>query len=200
MLFITYVLKESSMNYWVLALTFLSVNLDFFFMLLFLLKKYKLSHVIWGYLLGNIILLVASFVVGKALAAFLPEWILGILGILPIYMAFHDDDDNDNQKTTNKSETIDTLITYLSVCAGCNLSIFLPVLVGETITNFLITLIFIGILTILVVLLIKLVADIPVVSRVMEAHGEKLMKICYVLIGLYVFWDSDLISHLIALI
>lgn len=188
------------MNYWILALTFLSVNLDFFFMLIFLLKKYKLSHVIWGYLLGNIILLIASFVVGKALAAFLPEWVLGILGILPIYMAFHDDDDDDdNQKTTNKSETISTLVTYLSVCAGCNLSIFLPVLVGETITNFLITLVFIGTLTILVVLLIKLVADMPVVSRVMEAHGEKLMKICYVLIGLYVFWDSGLISHLIAL-
>lgn len=187
------------MNYWILALTFLSVNLDFFFMLIFLLKKYKLSHVMLGYLLGNIILLVASFVVGKALAAFLPEWILGILGILPIYMAFHDDDDDDNQKSAHKSETVNTLITYLSVCAGCNLSIFLPVLVGESITNFLITLVFIGILTILVVLLIKLVADIPVVSHVMEAHGEKLMKICYVLIGLYVFWDSGLISHLLAL-
>ncbi|CAJ1190842.1 cadmium resistance transporter [Companilactobacillus nantensis] len=187
------------MNYWILALTFLSVNLDFFFMLIFLLKKYKLSHVMLGYLLGNIILLTASFVVGKALAAFMPEWILGILGILPIYMAFHDDDDVDNQKATRKSETISTLITYLSVCAGCNLSIFLPVLVGETIPNFFITLLFIGTLTILVVLLIKIVADIPAVSKVMEAHGEKLMKVCYVLIGLYVFWDSGLVSHLIAL-
>lgn len=187
------------MNYWILALTFLSVNLDFFFMLIFLLKKYKLSHVMLGYLLGNIILLTASFVVGKALAAFLPEWILGILGILPIYMAFHDDDDSNNQKTAHKSETISTLITYLSVCAGCNLSIFLPVLVGETIPNFFITMLFIGTLTILVVLFIKLVADIPAISQVMEAHGERLMKVCYVLIGLYVFWDSGLISHLIAL-
>ncbi|WP_338216536.1 cadmium resistance transporter [Companilactobacillus muriivasis] len=187
------------MNYWILALTFLSVNLDFFFMLIFLLKKYKLSHVLLGYLLGNIILLTASFVIGKALSAFLPEWILGILGILPIYLAFHDDDDDDNKQSSHKSETWSTLVTYLSVCAGCNLSIFLPVLVGETISNFIITLLFIGSLTILVVLLIKLIANIPAISKIMEAHGEKLMKVCYVLIGLYVFWDSGLISHLIAL-
>lgn len=187
------------MNYWILTLTFLSVNLDFFFMLIFLLKKYKLFHVILGYLLGNIILLTVSFVMGKALAAFLPEWILGVLGFLPIYLAFHDDDDDDSQETNHKSETWGTLITYLSVCAGCNLSIFLPVLAGETIPNFLITLIFIGSLNILVVLLIKLVANIPAVSQIMATHGEKLMKICYILIGLYVFWDSGLISHLLGL-
>lgn len=187
------------MNYWILLLTFLSVNLDFFFMLIFLLKKYRLSKVIIGYLLGNIILLTASFIVGKALAAFLPEWILGILGILPIYLALHDDDDENDQKHAHKSEIMTVLVTYLSVCAGCNLSIFLPVLVGETVTNFLITLVFIGVLTVLVVLLIKLVANIPAVSNLMEKHGKRLMKICYILIGFYVFWDSGLISHLIAL-
>lgn len=203
MIYLTYVNKGILgglfVNYWILALTFMSVNLDFFFMLIFLLKKNKLSKVILGYLLGNIILLVASYVVGKALAVFLPEWLLGVLGILPIYMAFRDDDDDD-KTSDHKSQVLSVMITYLSVCAGCNLSIFLPVLAGETLTNFLLTLVFIGILTILVVLVIKLIADIPAVSKVMAAHGEKLMKICYVIIGLYVFWDSGLISHLIALI
>jgi len=188
----------SAVNYWILALTFLSVNLDFFFMLIFLLKKYRVRQVMVGYLLGNLILLTASFFIGKALAAFLPEWILGILGFLPIYMAFRDDDDDDGDKT-HKSPTLSVLITYLSVCAGCNLSIFLPVLAGETGINFLMTLVFIGILTVLVVLVIKLVANIPVVSSVMEAQGERLMKVCYVLIGLYVFWDSGLISHIMGL-
>jgi cadmium resistance protein CadD (predicted permease) len=203
MIYLTYVNKGILgglfVNYWILALTFISVNLDFFFMLIFLLKKNKLSKVILGYLLGNIILLVASYVVGKALAVFLPEWLLGVLGILPIYMAFRDDDDDD-KTSDHKSQVLSVMITYLSVCAGCNLSIFLPVLAGETLTNFLLTLVFIGILTILVVLVIKLIADIPAISKVMAAHGEKLMKFCYVIIGLYVFWDSGLISHLIALI
>lgn len=186
------------MNYWILALTFLSVNLDFFFMLIFLLKKYSLVKVMIGYLLGNLILLTLSFFIGKALLVFLPEWILGILGFLPIYLAFHDDDDDDGGKES-RSQIWSVLVTYLSVCAGCNLSIFLPVLVGESMTHFLMTLVFIGILTLIVVVLIKIIADVPVVSSVMEAHGEKLMKICYIAIGLYVFWDSGLISHLVGL-
>jgi len=187
------------MNYGLLALTFVSVNLDFFFMLIFLLKKYRVWQVMVGYLLGNLILLTASFFVGRALLVFLPEWALGVLGVLPIWLALRQDDDADGDKT-HRSPVVSVLVTYLSVCAGCNLSIFLPVLVGETMLHFLMTLGFIGSLTILVVCLIKGVADVPVVQRVMERQGERLMRVCYVLIGVYVFWDSGLISHLLALL
>lgn len=168
-------------------------------MLLFLLKKYRLGKVMVGYLLGNLLLLTLSYMVGRALIVFLPEWLLGVLGILPIYLAFHDDDDESGDKTSS-SPVWSVLMTYLSVCAGCNLSIFLPVLVGETVAHFLMTLLFIGSLTVVVVLVIKAVANIPVVTRVMTKYGERLMKVCYVIIGLYVFWDSGLISHLIALL
>lgn len=187
------------MNYWLLLVTFISVNLDFFFMLIFLLKKYPLPKVMLGYLLGNLVLLTLSFCVGKALAIFIPEWLLGVLGVLPIYMALHDGDD-DNADKTSSSQVWAVFITYLSVCAGCNLSIFLPVLVGETMVHFLMTLGFIGSLTLIVVIIIKGIADIPAVATAMTVHGEKLMKACYIVIGLYVFWDSGLISHLLALI
>ena len=40
------------MNLGILVITFLGVNFDFFFMLLFLLKKYRVSQVIIGYLIG----------------------------------------------------------------------------------------------------------------------------------------------------
>lgn len=111
------------MNYGILGLTFISVNLDFFFMLLFLLKKYRLPQVMLGYLLGNLVLLSASYFIGQALAVFLPEWLLGILGLLPIYLAFHDDDDDDGAKQLS-SPVLNVFLTYLSVCAGCNLAIF----------------------------------------------------------------------------
>lgn len=191
--------KVLLMNYWILTLTFISVNLDFFFMLLFLLKKYTTVKVILGYLIGTIILLTLSYFVGQVLTIFLPEWILGILGVLPIYLAFNDNDEESGVKN-NKSQIVSVLVTYLSVCAGCNLSIFLPVLVGESFGNFLLTVVFIGLLTVLVVMLIKLISELSIVSNVMEKYGEKLMKFCYIVIGLYVFWDSGLIEHLIALI
>ena len=185
------------MNYWILTLTFISVNLDFFFMLLFLLKKFSFVQVMLGYLLGNIILLIASFLAGKLLSVFIPEWLLGILGILPIYLAFKPDNDQADLKQ-HKSAVLSVLITYLAVCSGCNLSIFLPVLLGKTLAEFLMMLLFIGSLTILVVILIKFISNISLIAKAIEKHGEKLMKICYIAIGLYVFWDSGLITHIVA--
>lgn len=185
------------MTYWVLALTFLSVNLDFFFILLFLLKQYRFKQVLLGYWVGILLLMTASFLVGKTLAAFLPEWALGILGILPIYMALHDDDDDTEQKNHPHSPVITVLITYLSVCAGCNLAIFLPVLAGESWRQFGLTLGFISILTVVIVWLIREIAEIPAVTHVMNRFGEILMKICYIAIGGYVFWDSGLIHEIL---
>ncbi|WP_369707311.1 cadmium resistance transporter [Levilactobacillus brevis] len=183
------------MHYGILLLTFLSVNLDFFFMLIFLLRRYPVIKVVWGYLLGNWVLLILSYLLGKALLLVLPEWLLGILGFLPIYMAFHDEDDADGHKTS-RSPVWSVLVTYLSVCSGCNLAIFLPVLVGETLPHFILALGFISLLTVGAVLLVKGVAQVPAVETLMAQRGEQLMKLCYVLIGLYVFWDSGLISHL----
>ena len=38
------------MNWWIIFITFLAVNLDFFFILIFLLERYNLRDVIIGYL------------------------------------------------------------------------------------------------------------------------------------------------------
>ncbi|KRM84284.1 hypothetical protein [Liquorilactobacillus vini] len=81
-----------------------------------------------GYLLGNIFLLTVNFLAGKLLAMFIPEWLLGILGILPIHLALRTDQANVTQR---KSSIFSVLITYLSVYSGCNLSIFLPSFIGK---------------------------------------------------------------------
>ena len=187
------------MNWWVIFLTFIAVNLDFFVILIFLLNRYRTRDVIIGYSLGLILLLTASFFIGKLLSLFLPEWILGILGILPIYMALHDNDEEATGKG-NHNPILNTFVTYLVVCSGCNLSIFLPVLTGLSFSNFLLVTGFIIILAILAVIIVKLVGNLPVVKQVMDKYGEPLMKIIYIGVGLYVFWDSGLISHLFNLL
>lgn len=187
------------MNYLLILFTFIAVNLDFFFILLFLLERYKTTSVMVGYMLGLVVLMAASFFIGKALALFLPEWLLGVLGVLPIYMALHDDDD-DVKDQSKHSPIIATFVTYLAVCSGCNLSIFLPVLAGQSFQNFALAVVFVLVLAAVVVLLIKAVGQVPVVKRVMTKYGEILMKIVYIGVGLYVFYDSGLISHLLKLL
>ncbi|WP_281165505.1 cadmium resistance transporter [Liquorilactobacillus sicerae] len=185
------------MNYWILLLTFLAVNLDFFLILLFLLTKYRTGSVILGYSLGNFILLSLSYFLSKLLTNFLPLWLLGCFGGLPIYLALRTDDDN-NEIHEQKSPILTTLVTYLSVCSSCNLAIFLPVLVGKSFSEFMSALLLICLLAGLVVILIKLIAKSSFVTRLIQRFGENLMKVCYIVVGCYVFWDSGLISHLLA--
>ncbi|CAK1242520.1 cadmium resistance transporter [Fructobacillus fructosus] len=188
------------MNISLLTLTFLAVNLDFFIMLLFLLKKYPFRVVLMAYLIGNLFLMMASFLAGQVLEAFLPEWLLGVLGFIPIYLAFRDDDDDEDDDAKGKSPFWIVLGTYLSVCAGCNLSIFLPVLLGESWLTFAETLLYIGVLTVIIVFVLRAVADNKVVTSLIDRFGEKLMKICYILIGLYVLLDSGFLVHVYGLI
>lgn len=187
------------MNWWIIFITFLAVNLDFFFILIFLLDRYKLRDVIIGYLYALLILVTISFLLGKTLAVFLPEWILGILGILPIYMALHDNDE-DPDHLAKHGPIVTTLITYLAVCTGCNLSIFLPILTGLTFQQFIQAIGFVILLSIAIVLLIKGVGNISLVKRLMQRYSEILMKVIYISVGCYVFWDSGLITHLIHLL
>ena len=52
----------------------------------------------------------------------------------------------------------------------------------------------------IVAFLIKALGGLPVVKRVLTNYGEILMKVIYIGVGLYVFYDSGLISHLLNLI
>lgn len=187
------------MNLLVIFITFMAVNLDFFFILLFLLERYKTREVAIGYMLGVIFLMTISYIVGKVLNLFLPEWTLGILGFLPIYVALHDQDEEPSEKQ-EQAPIVATLITYLAVCSGCNLSLFLPILTGQPVRNFLMAMGVVVILALAMVYLIQYFGRLAMIKDLMNKYGEKLMKVVYIAIGLYVFYDSGLITQLIRML
>ena len=181
-------------NIGVIFLTFLCINLDFFFILIFLLRNHKLKDVIVGYVMNVSLVLILSYTIGPSLLKIFPGWILGILGFVPICLVFHDNDESQNN--LHHSGIMDVITTYFATCLGCNLSVFLPILMNESISNFIYILIFICILTIIVPLIIKLAINNKYIIKFMNSYGEFAMKICYILIGIYVFFDSGLIDHL----
>lgn len=187
------------MDLLVVFITFMAVNLDFFFILLFLLERYKTRDVAIGYMLGVIFLMAISYMVGKVLNLFLPEWALGILGFLPIYMALHDQDEEPAEKQ-GQAPIIATFITYLAVCSGCNLSLFLPILTGQPVRNFFLAVRLVVILALAMVYLIQHFGRLVMVKNLMNKYGEKLMKVVYIGVGLYVFYDSGLINQLIRML
>lgn len=187
------------MNWLLITTTFLAVNLDFFVILLFLCQRFKTRQVILGYLAGLLVLITASFLIGRVLLQLVPEWALGILGIIPIWAVLHDNDE-DPQAIGNRSPFLTIFVTYLSVCAGCNLSLFLPVLANQTWATFGLIIGYISVLTVIIVTLIAFFGKLKPVRVIIDRWGEPLMKLCYIGIGIYVFFDSGLVHHLIQLI
>ena len=183
------------LNIGIIFIAFISVNLDFFFLLIFLLRKHRLKDVIIGYSISTLLILVLSYIIGFTLLKIFPEWLLGIMGIIPIYLAFHDDDD-ENKKENCQSSILDVIVTYFSICLGCNLSVFLPILINENIVNFMYTLAFVVILTIIATVIIKIIMNNNFITKFIDNYGEIAMKICYIFIGVYVFFDSGLIEHI----
>ncbi|USS90530.1 cadmium resistance transporter [Fructilactobacillus carniphilus] len=188
------------MNWWLLTLTFIAVNLDFFVLLLFFLKRFSLRAVLTGYWLGMLSLLVLSYVLGQTLEHWLPEWLLGGLGFLPIYLAIRGDEDEDAEPEQRHSAVITVLLTYLTVCAGCNLSVFIPVLLGQSLVAFLETVAYLTVLTVLVIVFLKRISQLAVVNQILERYGDRLMRFSYLVIGLYVLFDSGFITHIMGLI
>lgn len=187
------------MNWLLLTTTFIAANLDFFVILLFLLQRLPLRKVVAGYLLGLLIILSACMLIGTALAKFLPEWLLGVLGVIPIWMSLHDDDDEAPGQLKSSAGILTVTFTYLSVCAGCNLAIFLPVLTEQAhgLSTFWMVLAYIAVLTVIITALINRLGRLSAVQKVLNRYGDMLTKVCYIAIGIYVFFDSGLISHLI---
>lgn len=187
------------MNWSVIVIAFLGANLDFFLILMLLLQRFKLHQVIIGYLSGVLMLVTLSYLGGQLIAQLLPEWVLGFLGIWPIWTAVHDNDETVTQNSLH-DPWLTVMLTYLSVCIGCNLSIFLPVLIKATPGQFFQVLLFTGIFTVMVVCLLKLVSSVPFIKTFITQRSEILTKIIYISVGLYVFWDSGLIRHLVKIL
>ncbi|UQS81517.1 TMEM165/GDT1 family protein [Bombilactobacillus folatiphilus] len=188
------------MNLSVIIFSFIGVNTDFFLVLLMLLHKYQWKSVLIGYWSGLIIILGLSFILGHFLQILLPEWILGLLGCIPLYLAFHDNDSMPPNNQLLRSPIIMTLITFLTVCGGCNLSLFLPLLTTVSFLQFLIVLGLVVLIAGIIVGIVKIIGDHHIVQRLMTKYGEIVTKIVYLGVGIYVFWDSGLINKIISII
>ena len=77
---------------------------------------------------------------------------------------------------------------------------FLLVFIKLSLQVFTLGAIFIVLLSVAAVLLVKGIGTVPLVEKTLTNYGEILMKIIYIGVGLYVFYDSGLVSHLVALL
>lgn len=188
------------MNIVLLTLLFVGVNLDFFVILLFLLKKYSFKAALIGYGIGMLFLWFLAAIISQTLHEFIPAWSLGILGLIPIFMALKGDDDEEASETKQKSAILAVTAVYLGTCGADNMAIYVPVLSSLTITETLLGAVYITVLMVLSTILAEKIDNLPIIGNAIEKYGEIATRLIYVIIGVGVIWESNLVPHLIQFI
>lgn len=182
------------MTFWLLTLLFIGVNLDFFVLLLLLLHKYRWSSVWLGYLEGMLSVFGASALLGQVLQVFVPAWLLGLLGLIPIYLGLKGEADDDDEVHARAGAMM-VMLLYLAACGADNLAVYVPVLATLSVGQTLMAAGYFVILATLSLILAERVRRVGLIADFMNRCGMILARVVYVLIGVFVIFESGLLSH-----
>lgn len=178
---------------------FIGVNLDFFLILLVFLQRYTFRQVWLGYALGMLIIWLVGAVISLVLQIVVPLWVLGGLGILPIIYGLRGESDDERDIQTQRGWLM-VLFVYLAGCGADNLAVYIPVLATMTIGQMLLAGSYFMLLTWGSLVVAQRVGHLPMIAQTMTKWGEPLTRVIYILIGLYVIWESHFIPEMIQLL
>ena len=171
-------------------------------------KEYRDIYI--GQYVGSVALIVVSLFFAFVLNYVPEKWILGLLGLIPIYLgikvAIYGDSDGEerakkelNEKGLSKLVGTIAIITIAS-CGADNIGVFVPYFVTLSVTNLLITLFVFLILIFFLVFTAQKLANIPGVGEIVEKFSRWIMAVIYIALGLFIIIENDTIQTILGFI
>ncbi|MCY1581791.1 CadD family cadmium resistance transporter [Staphylococcus pettenkoferi] len=171
-------------------------------------KEYRDIYI--GQYVGSVALIVISLFFAFVLNYVPEKWILGLLGLIPIYLgikvAIYGDSDGEerakkelNEKGLSKLVGTIAIITIAS-CGTDNIGVFVPYFVTLSVTNLFITLFVFLILIFFLVFTAQKLANIPGVGEIVEKFGRWIMAVIYIALGLFIIIENDTIQTILGFI
>ena len=171
-------------------------------------KEYRDIYI--GQYVGSVALIVVSLFFAFVLNYVPEKWILGLLGLIPIYLgikvAIYGDSDGEerakkelNEKGLSKLVGTIAIITIAS-CGADNIGVFVPYFVTLNVTDLLITLFVFLILIFFLVFTAQKLANIPGVGEIVEKFGRWIMAVIYIALGLFIIIENDTIQTILGFI
>ncbi|MDD9523850.1 CadD family cadmium resistance transporter [Staphylococcus aureus] len=173
-------------------------------------KEYRDIYI--GQYVGSVALIVVSLFFAFVLNYVPEKWILGLLGLIPIYLgikvAIYDDCEGEkrakkelNEKGLSKLVGTVAIVTIAS-CGADNIGLFVPYFVTLSVTNLLITL-FVFLILILIFFLVftaQKLSNIPGVGEIVEKFSRWIMAVIYIALGLFIIIENDTIQTILGFI
>lgn len=171
-------------------------------------KEYK--DIYLGQYLGSVILILISLFLAFVLNYVPEQWILGLLGLIPIYLgikvAIYDDCEGEkrakkelNEKGLSKLVGTVSLVTIAS-CGADNIGLFVPYFVTLDIVELLTTLIVFLVLIFFLVFTAQKLARIPGVGEIVEKFSRWIMAVIYIALGLFIIIENETIQTILGFI
>lgn len=191
---------------------YISTSIDYLIILMLIFYRTKSKKeritVFLGDLLGTTVLVTLALILAFVLHFIPADWILGLLGLISIFMGLKlltSDDDNTstivNQTlTTHRSLLLNVMIITIATCGADNIGIYVPFFVTLSISELLMVL-----LTFVVMLTIfcyfgYLLVKVPVIANLLEKYGRWITAAVYILLGIYIMLESGTFTKLLTLL
>lgn len=193
------------------ATAYLSTNLDYLILLMAFFaqttspRKFRL--ILYGDILGSLVLVGGSLTLGIILHIIPQEWLLGLLGLIPLSFGIKllcqapapETFNPQQQRGLALSRSV-ALITVTS-CSADNIGIYTPLFASmQTASEIYLTLITFAVMLFLIFGLALLIYHLPLMATTIENYGRWLSAIIYLGLGSYILIESGTISHLISLL
>lgn len=168
-------------------------------------KEYRNIYI--GQYIGSIILILISLFLAFVLNYVPEKWILGLLGIIPIYfgvkVALYDDCAGEKRakKELDKkglSKLIGTVaLVTIASCGADNIGLFVPYFVSLNMSNLIVTLITFLVLIFVLVFTAQKIANIPGIGGTIEKYSRWIMAVIYIALGLFIIIENDTIQTIL---
>lgn len=189
---------------------YISTSIDYLIVLIILFAQLSQNKQKWHIYAGQYLgtgLLVGVSLVAAYVVNFVPKaWMVGLLGLIPIYLGIRFAIVGEGEEEEEEEETIERLeqskanqlfwtVTLLTIASGGdNLSIYIPYFASLDWAQTLVALLVFAIGVIIFCELSRVLSSIPLISETIEKYERIIVPLVFIPLGLYIMYESGTIE------
>lgn len=189
---------------------YISTSIDYLVILIILFAQLSQNKQKWHIYAGQYLgtgLLVGASLVAAYVVNFVPEaWMVGLLGLIPIYLGIRFAIAGEGEEEEEEEEIIERLeqskdnqlfltVTLLTIASGGdNLGIYIPYFASLDWSQTLVALLVFAIGIIIFCELSRVLSSIPLISETIEKYERIIVPLVFIPLGLYFMYESGTIE------
>ena len=187
---------------------YISTSIDYLIILIILFAQLAQNkqkwHIYAGQYLGTGLLVGASLVAAYVVNFVPEEWMVGLLGLIPIYLGIRfaivgegeeEEEEIIERLEQSKANQLFWTVTLLTIASGGdNLGIYIPYFASLDWSQTLVALLVFVIGIIIFCEISRVLSSIPLISETIEKYERIIVPVVFILLGLYIMYENGTIE------